>query len=124
MKNQFRIYKLLLGVALIAELVCFAPDIKAQDKKENKMDNRIELKDTGIITFTKPMTSSMVFTNDFNKYVKLTMKDTLEVENTMPISEGAQKFIDWIKTYYDCEMNRLKDENEFLKKELQGAKSN
>ena len=30
MKNQNRFYKLLLGVALIAELVCFAPNIEAQ----------------------------------------------------------------------------------------------
>ena len=30
MKKQFRIFRLLLGVALIAELVCFAPDVKAQ----------------------------------------------------------------------------------------------
>ncbi len=39
MENQNRIYKLLLGVALIVELVCFAPDIYPQNKKGNKMDN-------------------------------------------------------------------------------------
>jgi hypothetical protein len=73
----------------------------------------------GIETGTaKSMTSSIVFTNEHNEYVKLIMKNTLTIENTMPISEGAQKFLDWIKLYYDSEIKRLKDENEFLRKKL------
>lgn len=36
MKKQFRISRLLLGAALIAELVCFAPDVKAQLMKHTE----------------------------------------------------------------------------------------
>lgn len=38
MKNQNRFYKLLLGVALIAEIVCFAPDIEAQNDVQKYKD--------------------------------------------------------------------------------------
>lgn len=39
MKNQNKFYKLLLGVALIAELCFFLPEVKAQIIKENKMQD-------------------------------------------------------------------------------------
>jgi hypothetical protein len=46
------------------------------------------------------------------------MSDTLEIENTMPLSEGATKFFDYLKTFYGCEVKRLADENEFFKNKM------
>lgn len=60
MKNQNRFYKLLLGVALIAELVCFAPIFgqtlqqEYQVKKDYKKANIIlNEKDSTMIVFGK-----------------------------------------------------------------------
>jgi len=51
MENKNRIYKLLLGVVLIAELVYFIPDIKAQEILTDRVDTSLGwLRGDAIIT--------------------------------------------------------------------------
>ncbi len=60
---------------------------------------------------------SIIFTKDYtsNKYVKLMFRDILEIENTMPLSDGVKIFLDELKNSYDTEVGRLQKENKKLK---------
>ena len=69
-----------------------------------------------------PNEERFMLTNKQGKTLTLILGDTLGIENNMPISEGAKIFVNWIKTYYDTETKRLKDENTFYKKMLKGQK--
>ena len=62
-----------------------------------------------------PNEQRFTFTNKQGKTLTLILGDTLKIENNMPISEDAKLFVDWVKTYYDTEIKRLNDENNFYK---------
>jgi hypothetical protein len=62
MKNQNRFYKLLLGVALIAELVCFALAIKSHDKHY-----KIQNLNTGEINITYDSNKYMIYNGHFTR---------------------------------------------------------
>jgi len=59
------------------------------------------------------------FCNDSLQCLYLSFGDTVEVESEIPISEGAEIFIDWVKTHYDCKLYEVLNENIALKKEIE-----
>lgn len=62
---------------------------------------------------------SFMFCSDTSGCLSLDFGDTLKVESDIPISEGAEIFIEWLKTRYECEMYRLNRDNKALIKEVE-----
>ncbi len=113
MKNQNRIYKL-FGVALIALLCFFLPDVKAQDKGVDAMKNRIVSKSLIGTTFLPIQTTSFHFGQSQDAEFTITWKDNkLEVlygKETKP-SEAVKQFFNWLKEYSEQNYYIIKKED-------------
>lgn len=90
MKKQFRIYRLLLGVALIAVLVCFAPDSYSQDKKENKMDSVMKEQFENMNWDKEYLSQGLVFLWD--KYTAECKADTQQVKMNVYEFRGKKSY--------------------------------
>src|SRR3990167_2226476 len=107
----------LLLIAIIFSLIGFVllNSDRAEEGEDITCDGEISI---AVDTFA--LSYRFTFCNDSLNCLTLDFTgDTLKVESDIPLSEGAEIFINWLKTNYDCEMFRLTNENGALKKEIE-----